>query len=43
METTKNSSVFIDLFLLSIAGPVTYIYAGGYVSMVLPYPFFARH
>jgi len=41
METTKNSSVlYWILFLLSIAGlVVTYIYAGGYASMVLPFNF----
>jgi hypothetical protein len=41
METTKKSTgIYWILFLLSIAGlAVTYVYAGGYASLVLPFNF----
>jgi hypothetical protein len=41
METTKKSTgIYWILFLLSIAGLiVTYAYAGGYASLVLPFNF----
>ena len=46
METAKKSTgLYWVLFLLSIAGlVVTYTYAGGYASMVLPFnvTFFAK-
>jgi hypothetical protein len=41
METTKKSTgLYWVLFLVSIAGlVVTYSYAGGYASLVLPFNF----
>ncbi len=41
METTKkNTGLYWVLFLLSlVALVVTYVYAGGYASMVLPFNF----
>jgi hypothetical protein len=41
METTKKSTgLYWVLFLVSIAGLVlTYSYAGGYASLVLPFNF----
>jgi hypothetical protein len=41
MDTTKKSAgLYWVLFLLSIVGlVVTYMFAGGYASMVLPFNF----